>query len=735
MTRRSLRHPIRGDHRYPKPAKERSRSSRTPRARQPRMRPRKSVNVASLVASPEDQPSRPFVRLNVIAGIVLLLFAVMVLRLWTLQIIDHKNYSAAVTANGVRVVSVPAPRGEIVDRNDTVLVGNQVQSEIVLSRAAAAQYPSVVGAVAALIGTTPVYVQSQLASVQYNVYQPVPLMANAPAATVQYLQTHASQFPGVSVEQVTERSYPLGGTTATHVLGYVGDITGQELAAHPNQGYTESSQIGKSGLEAEYEQYLRGVAGRQVLEVNAQGDVVGTVRSTDFVQGDTLVTNLDADLQAQVQNSLRADILADRSSTDSLNGGIHPPATTGAAIVMNVNNGQVLAMASYPTYDLNEFVGGISQANLDAIDASGAENNNAIQGLYTPGSTFKLITATAALQTGIISAGQYVLDTGTYTVKDCTEGCAFHDDQGVSNGLVNLPLALTESDDYYFYQLGDMFWQDRGSFGPEAIQDVGEQYGLDSYTHIDLPFENVGYINSPTVQKKLYEQDPKGFPNGNIWTVGDNIEMAFGQNAELTPLQMAVAYATFANGGTRYAPQVASAVVAPDGRVVKRFAPKKLGSVSLPPSVAGPILQGLEGVVGNPLGTAYSTFEGTAPPFALNSFRLAGKTGTATVTGHSEPTAWFVAFGPEPNPQYVVLVVVDQGGYGADAAAPAVKAIYQYLETNPVSPEVTLPRSASAVSTTPPPTVPPAGTPTTTTTTLPAPKPTTTTATTAAPNG
>ena len=213
------------------------------------------------------------------------------------------------------------------------------------------------------IGTTPVYVQSQLASVQYSVYQPVPLMANAPAATVQYLQTHASQFPGVSVEQVTERSYPLGGTTATHVLGYVGDITGT--------GARSPSQPGLHRVEPDREvrsrSRVRAVPARGRRSPGPRGRTPratwsGTVRSTDSVQGDTLVTNLDADLQAQVQNALRADILADRSSTDSLNGGIHPPATTGAAIVMNVNNGQVLAMASYPTYDLNEWVGGISQA-------------------------------------------------------------------------------------------------------------------------------------------------------------------------------------------------------------------------------------------------------------------------------------------------------------------------------------------------------------------------------------
>jgi len=721
VTRRSLRHPIRGDHLYPKPAKGGPRrAGRGTRVRQPRIHQRKNVSVASLVASPEDQPSRPFLRLNIIAMIVLALFGVLVLRLWALQIIDHKNYTAAVNANGIRTVVVPAPRGDIVDRNGTVLVNNQVQEVIVLSRASAAQHPDVIARVAALIGQTPAYVQAQLESVQYSVYQPVPLLQNAPAATVQYLQTNPAEFPGVSVEQMTQRSYPQGGTLAAHMLGYVGDITGQQLAAHPNQGYTPASQIGKSGLESEYEQYLRGVAGKQVLEVNAQGNVVGSLGNTNYQQGDTLVTNIDANLQAVAQQALQADIMADRQTTDPLNGGIHPPATSGAVIVMNVNNGQVLAMSSYPSYDLNQFVGGISQANLNAINAAGAENNNAIQGLYPPGSTFKLVTATAALQTGIYSAGQYLLDTGTFVVPNCTSGCAFHDDQGVANGLVDMPLALTESDDYYFYNLGYLFWQNRAKYGDQGIQDVGIQYGLDSPTGIDLPFENVGYINSPTIQRKLYQQDPKGFPNGNIWTVGDNIEMAFGQNAELTPLQMATAYATFANGGTRYQPQVAAAVVGPNGSVVKRIAPRVTGHVSLPPSITGPLLQGFEGVVDDPRGTAYSTFEGTAPAFDLNAFRIAGKTGTAQVTGHKEPTAWFVGFGPEPNPQYVVLAMVDQGGYGSAAAAPAVKSIFQYLQTNPVSAGVTLPTAKSQPSTTPPPTVPPAGTPTTTTTVPPA---------------
>ncbi len=728
MSRRSLRHPFGGGHLYPKPASTRRAPRRVP-SRQPRIRPRKSVNVAALVASPEEHQTRPSVRVTVVGVVVALLFGVLLLRLWTLQVIDAKSYAAIVNTNSLRVVPVAAPRGLIVDRNGVELVGNTPVQQILLSRTEYAADPSIVGKVANLVGTTPQAVLADLNDNQYSPYEPVPVMNDAPQATVEFLQAHQSEYPGVTWATVTQRSYPQGGETATHMLGYVGDITGAQLAQLSSQGYTQSSQIGQSGLEAQYEHYLRGVPGREVLEVNAQGDPLGVVRRTAPQQGDTLVTNIDLNLQQEVQNALVADIMSDRNTPDQADGGVHPAATSGAAIVLDPQNGQVLAMASYPTYDLNQWVGGISTANYDAIKASGSENNLAIQGLYAPGSTFKLFTATAALEDGVISPGTYVDDTGVFTVPNCTEGCSFTDDQHVANGEVDLPSALTESDDYYFYSLGYDFWRDRASLGPEAIQQVGEQFGLDSYTHIDLPDENVGHIDSPSIEEKLYQTDPKDFPYGNQWGAGDNIEMAFGQGGTVfTPIQLATAYATFANGGTRYQPQVASAVVSPTGKVVATFAPKVLGHVNIPPSVSGPILQGLQGVVADKGGTANQTFEGTAPPYDENALPVAGKTGTASAPhAGEEPTAWFVSFGPVGNPQYVVLCVVNQGGYGAQAAAPAVKAIWQYLQTNPVGP-LSLPTAAHPATPTAPAPNPPAGTPPPTTTTTAPPATTTTSA-------
>ena len=304
--KRTLRHPIRGDRLHPKPS---TRSSRRTTWRGnssgPRMRPRKSVNVASIVGSPEEEEARPNLRLRIVGVVVLLLFGVLVLRLWTLQVVEGKTYAAAVTRNQVRVVSVAAPRGEIVDRNGTVLVSNIPQEEILLSRAEATQNPAIVGMVAALVGQTPKQVQASINNNQYSPYEPVPVAVGVSQDTVQFLQTHQSEYPGVTVQTVAQRTYPQGGTTATHILGYVGDITSSYLAAHPNDGYTQGSQIGVSGIEAQYEPYLRGVAGRQALSVDASGNVVGTLSSTAPQIGDTVVLNIDTGLQQEVQNDLQ----------------------------------------------------------------------------------------------------------------------------------------------------------------------------------------------------------------------------------------------------------------------------------------------------------------------------------------------------------------------------------------------------------------------------------------------
>ena len=514
MTRRSLRHPVRGDRRYLRPSHAARKAASRPR--RPRMRPRRNLNVAALVASPEEQSSRPNVRLVVVGLFFLVLLGVMILRLWSLQVIQAKSSAAAVVANQVRTVPVPAPRGVIVDRNERILVGNNVEQQIVLSRHEALVDPGIIGQVAALVGTTPGQVRADLNSSQYSPYQGVPILTGANAVTVQYLAEHQAAYPGVSVQQTAERTYPQGGTTAPGILGYVTNINATELKANRDRGYTDSSPFGQAGLEGQYEHYLAGVPGEDRLSVNVLGNVVRTERTREPVEGDTVVTNIDLNLQNAAQSALANAISSDHNTLDKTTK-LYPAATSGAAVVMNVQTGAVLALASYPSYNLNEWVGGISANQFASIEATGAENDYAIQGLYPPGSTFKLVTATAALQSGIIGAGQYVYDGGAFTVPNCNgqngnAGCVFNDDEAKGAGEVNIVSALTQSDDYYFYNLGYLFYVEQSKYGATPIQNVAAQYGLGVSTGIDLPDEAPGRVDSQAVRRELHKEDPDGVP-------------------------------------------------------------------------------------------------------------------------------------------------------------------------------------------------------------------------------
>jgi penicillin-binding protein 2 len=671
------------------------------RGRGLRINESKTVGIRDLVAGPEVVKVRPERRWRIIGGFFILLLVLLVGRLFVLQILNYKSSVATVQANSLRVSTIPAPRGDIVDRHGHPMVANVTTTEIQLSRAQAALDPAIKGALSSLTGASVAQINADLSNLQYNPYQPAPIMQDAPAGVVEFLKLHSKEFPGVSVLNVSTRSYPDGGAVGSQVLGYVGPITGAEIAAHPQQGYQTDSQIGKSGIESYYEQYLRGHDGTRTFEVDAYGDILGAVKTTAPIAGDTVVLNIDQNLQKALDGYLARGILANRVSIDPRSGK-HPPSINGAAVVLDPNTGAVLAMSSYPSYNLKSFVNGLSETTFKQLLAVGAFNNYAIQGLYTPGSTFKLVSATTQLQTGILSPNAVVDDTGTFKVPGCLQGkhgCVFHDDETAGSGLINLPEALTRSSDYYFYNLGYLFWANRGRYGETPIQNVAAEYGLGQYTNIDLPDESQGRVDSPAVRKELHAEAPQAFPNV-AWYTGDNIEMAFGQGTTaVTPIEMATAYATFANGGTRYTPEVAAAVLDPHGKVVERYQPRVEGHVSLPPGVRDPILQGLLGVVENPAGTAYDTFHHVVN-FSLANFPIAGKTGTASNAPGQEPNSWFVGFGPVGHPRYVVVCVIGQGGYGADAAAPIVAQTFNYLVAHPITPVTLSVARAPGVTTT-----------------------------------
>jgi len=623
------------------------------------------------------------------------LFAAMFVRLWYLQVLESPQLAAAATSNQTRVVTEAAPRGLILDRNGNVIVGDQTVVAITVARSVVptascggqlpTKYPAVIGRLADLLGLTTVAVLTTLSDCRYSPYEPVPVAINVDISKVVYLREHQSEFPGVAVQEMSQRFYPAG-TAAAQVLGYVGPINSTQLSRLKSRGYQQGDLIGKSGVESAYETWLRGHPGITDLEVNAGGRVLGTLSATAPVPGKDVQLSIDLNLQKTVDSDLAAEIKALHNERDPLTG-YYYPAPSGAAVVLDPNDGQVLAMSSYPTYDPSVWVGGISSsvyAQLAPSDPNKPDAliNRAVTGAYTPGSTFKLVTATAALDDQLINPGYYYDDIGTFTIRNCTAGCTFHNNESESLGSIDLQTALTASDDVFFYNLGYMFYENQARYGPQPIQTVAKEYGLGQPTGFDL-YGGAGAtrVDSPAERIKLHDQAPAAFPNYQ-WYAGDNIEMAFGQGATvISPLQLTDAYATFANGGTLYAPHVGAQIVTPQGKVVQTVSDKVLNRVSLPQATKDTILAGLEGVVSSRLGTAYGTFLG----FPDGTFPVAAKTGTAS-TNKVEPNALFVSFAPADAPRYVVMVVIDQAGYGASGAAPVAMQVLSYLMKHPIGP-------------------------------------------------
>jgi penicillin-binding protein 2 len=718
---RSLRHPFRGSRRFVRPAK--ARHSPRKAARQPKLRQNR-FSVESVLEAPDTTAARPGLRLRVTGLVVIVLFALLGLRLWTLQVLQAPAAAKSVSANQIRAVAVDPVRGLILDRYGNPLVNNVVVNQITLSRVTAQQHPEVVGRLAALIGQTTAQIDATIADPRFSPYKPVPVLDNAPPSDILYIKEHQDDFPGVSSVQTTERSYPQqelpgpaqSGYPAAQTLGYVSTINAAELKARQSQGYQAGDPFGQSGLEYQYEPELRGIPGRQQLEVDPQGRVVGTLKTTPATAGDNLVTNLDTNLQQVADNALATQIATLRNTYDrqcNNGGGCYPAATEGAVVVMDPQTGAVYAMSSYPSYNLSEWVGGLSGAqNAQLFGPSSLEPtlNRAIQGRYTPGSTFKLNTASAALNTGLITPSFSYYDSGTFKTPDCqynSTTCVFHDAPGDPGGEFDVSSALSVSSDDFFYNLGYLFYAKSDQFGETPIQDQAAQYSLGQLTGIDLPGEVEGRVDSQPERVKLHAEDPKAFPN-TTWYTGENIEMAFGQGGTyITPIEQAVAYSTFANGGTRFAPQVTAAVVSPAGKVVKRMTPQIVGHAPMSPANHQAMLTGFEGVVDSPDGTAYGV-----PGLASFPGGVAGKTGTADTVMGKEPTGWFVGFGPTANPQYVVVCVIDQAGYGATAAAPVVGQIFSYLASHPVT-APGIPPAQQVVQSTQPVQLPSFSTPTT----------------------
>jgi len=682
----------------------------------------------------------PRIRLSIVGVVVVSLFASLFARLWYLQVINRSEFQVQASAIHLRVIHEEGTRGRILDRNGKVLVDNRVSLVVYLDHLELKNVKEVtlkkvfVRLAETLtsfgVRTKAPEIQRLFNDKRYGPQELVPIASDVSQALELYLAEHHDEFPGVVVKRRTVRTYPYG-KLAAHLVGYVGQISEKELAARqePSDGeeasatststtsastssstssgsgtqrsnevakpYQPGDQIGKAGVEATFEQYLRGVPGDRTIQVDARGDYLTTTKETASRPGEDVWLSIDLDLQSYAEQLLSQTLSGVRGTVDK-DGKVHN-APQGSVVITDPATGQLLAMASFPSYDPAELVNGISTDLWERLNdkASGQPLFNwALQGTYAPGSTFKLFTAAGALESGFLHPGNdSYYDRGSYKVGGCKSGkCEFRNSGGAKYGAVNVSKALTVSSDVFFYWLGDQLWQQRGTFGDTPIQDAATSFGLGEKTGVALPGEAKGRVPTPAWLEAVHNANPKAFPRGQ-WRAGDNLNTAVGQGDVLvTPLQLANAYATFANGGTHYVPQIALKVTRPkdvghpvnqagNAVVVREFASEANGTVELTPEARAQIYSGLEGVVMSGSGTAHSAYTAHPP-----SWPAAGKTGTAQVNGKAD-TSVFVGWGPADIgsvPRYAISSIIPESGFGGDVSAPLVMSIMQAISNGTV---------------------------------------------------
>ena len=620
--------------------------------------------------------------------------------------LNNTSFTKLAEQNQTRDVIVPAVRGQILDDIGNRLVTNQTALVVSVDMMNLSEQPGgaapVLRRLATLLGISDKVLTEKTRLCTRTVsqpcwdgspYQPIPVDQNVSDQVALQVMEEQKEFPDVTAQVQPVVDYPEpDGANPAQVLGYLQPATQQEVTSEhlPQTGFSGEDLVGQAGLEAQYDSQLRGQVGTQVVSVNAAGDVTGTANEKAPVNGDDLVTSLNAPLQADVQNVLADAVAKARAEGNK--------SDQGAAIVMTTT-GRVVAMASYPDYNPSVWTGGISQAEFnDLFGTSDGEPviNWTTQGEYAPGSTFKVTSTAAAVADG------YPLD-GLY---DCPASVSvgsqtFKNDGEPNLGDMTFAEALIQSCDTVYYNLGiDMYNNDDPTANrqpsPNApvqkMQKMELDWGFGQTTGIDLPAESLGSVptrewlyylykdnaytgqdwckngkESGTYVQRIEWQDCQ---SGNVWEPGQAAIAAIGQGyVSVTPIQLADAYVALANGGTLYSPRIGEALVAPDGKVVQQINPPVIRHLPVSSSTLAYIRDALAGVVTQ--GTAASAFSG----FPLNQVCVAGKTGTAQLFGKNA-TSVFASFAPCNHPKYVVLVMVPDSGYGADVAAPAVRAIW-----------------------------------------------------------
>ena len=608
------------------------------------------------------------VRIAILGGIALAAFAVIFFRLWFLQVLSSDAYVQEAKGNQLREIRVQPPRGDVVDREGRVLVTTRVGLAVEITPDKLSEdrgeRQALYRRLGRLLNMRPRRI-ARLVNQQFKVlpYSKATIKQDVSRDAVMYIAERAEDFRGVEVDPVFLREYPHGELGA-HLFGYVGEVTAEDLKDPRYSGVKSGDRVGQAGLEAEYDGFLRGTSGATRVQVDALGNFRRELAQRNAVQGRQLRLSLDLDVQ--------------QAGQEALEGGTGK----GAFAVMDIHNGQVLGLGSEPSYDPNLFAKVFRERDYKRLtaDETGAPlTNRAVAAGYPTGSTFKLITATAALESGLITPDTPLNDPGELTVGDQVFENAGH----TAHGVLSLRQALTVSSDVFFYQLG----RDMNEKGM-PLQHWARKLGLGRRTGIDLPEEGPGFIPGPKwrdAQYAKYERcrnrtnpTPEELSLGKCgwqdrpWSVGDNVNLSVGQgDLAANPLQLAVAYAAVATDRV-LRPRLGQRIENSAGQAKQDLRAPTARRLHIKPEYRSAILDGLRGAASAAGGTS-------TPVFASFPVDIAGKTGTAEKGAGRADQSWYVALAPWPDPRYVVAVTDEAGGFGADTAAPMARRILAEL--------------------------------------------------------
>ena len=618
-------------------------------------------------------------RVGILGIVALAVFAVLFFRLWSLQVLSGDTYLAAAQGNQLRTIRLEAPRGTILDRHGRVIVDNVAGTAVKLwvGDLPRNRRYAVIKHLADVLNVPPLQLAKEVDERIADPLNPITVKTAVKEDQVAYLYEHSSEFPGVQIRQTYLRHYPYQ-SLAAQVLGYVGEVSQGELDQKPSV-YKPGDKVGKTGVEARDDEYLRGDAGQAEIRVDSMGRPQGPLQlRREARPGKAVRLTIDVGLQRAAEQALRYGITTARANESYYADG-------GAIVALDPNDGAVLAMASSPTYKPSVYVGRVDPKKIEPLvnDKVAKEKNypginRVTSGVYPPGSTWKPVTALAAMQEHMLQPYQALQCTPTATYG--LDKQEFRNWDPYVNQPMTLVEALARSCDTYFYQLGYQFNLE-GDRGRNRMQQWARKFGFGVPTGFDLGGEQEGLVPTPAWRKKAFKSDWD-----RAWNPGNSIQLSIGQqDVQVTPLQMARFYAMIANGGKLVTPYVVSQVetAAPNGQspvVERRFAPDPPKPVGVDPAALQVIRDGL-------YSAAHSTYGTSSGVFASFPIPIAGKTGTAEKVvqvpgypaGHTEDQSWWCGYGPALTeaPRIVVCAVIENGGHGSTAAAPAALRVFE----------------------------------------------------------